>query len=423
MSTSEQSVRSAAVSHTIDVPLLFAARTARLFAYGLLSVVLVLFLASAGLSESQIGFLLTCTLLGDTAVSLWITTSADRVGRKRMLLLGAVLVIVTGAVLASTRSFIVLLMTCTLGVLSPSGNEVGPFLAVEQAALSQAVSDVRRTSVFAWYALTASFATAAGALVGGASAGLLQHGGWSEYASYRAIVIAYAVLGFALLVLFTGLSSHVEAPARSVPDGERKPWFGVHRSRKVVLRLSALFGLDAFAGGFIVQSLLAYWLHLRFGLAPGSLGAVFFWANVLAGLSALAAARIAARIGLIRTMVFTHLPSNVLLLFVPLMPDAFSAVALLLVRYSISQMDVPTRQSYSMAVVVPEERAAAAGITGVTRTVGSSLSPMLSTLFMTSAATMSLPLILAGGLKILYDLLLYRSFIALRPPEEEDRSP
>jgi MFS family permease len=408
---------------SFDVPLLFAVRTVRLFAYGLLSVVLVLFLASAGLSDSQIGFLLTSTLLGDTAVSLWITTSADRVGRKRMLLLGAVLVVVTGAVLASTRSFIVLLMICTLGVLSPSGNEVGPFLAVEQAALSQTVSDLRRTSVFAWYALTASFATAAGALAGGTLAGVLQHNGWSEYASYRVIVIAYAVLGSVLFILFGALSSRIEAPKRSATDGELRAWFGVHRSRHVVLKLSALFGLDAFAGGFIVQSLLAYWLHLRFGLEPASLGAVFFWANVLAGLSALAAARIAARIGLIRTMVFTHLPSNVLLLFVPLMPSAFSAVALLLARYSISQMDVPTRQSYSMAVVVPEERAAAAGVTGVTRTIGASLSPMLSTLFMASAATMSLPLLLAGGLKIVYDLLLYRSFITLRPPEEEGDRP
>jgi MFS family permease len=407
---------------TTDVRLLFAARSARLFGYGLLSVVLVLYLAAAGLGEKQIGLLLTATLLGDTAVSLVLTTSADRLGRKRMLLVGAVLLCVTGAVLATTTVFAVLLLVCTLGVLSPSGNEVGPFLAVEQAALSQAVSDERRTKVFAWYALTASFATAAGALAGGTGAGLLQKTGWSGVESYRAIVWAYAAVGLLLVALFARLSAAIEVPSLE-PAGsdasERRAPFGVQRSRAVVLKLAALFGLDAFGGGFIVQSLLAYWLHRRFELPAATLGVVFFWANVLAGFSALAAARIAARIGLIRTMVFTHLPSNLLLLAVPLMPNAASAVALLLARYSISQMDVPTRQSYSMAVVVPEERSAAAGITGVARTIGASLSPMLATLCMRSAATMSLPLYLAGGIKILYDLLLYRAFVALPPPEEQ----
>jgi len=402
-----------------DVRLLFAARSVRLFNYGLLSVVLVLYLASIGIGDTRIGVLLTCALLGDTVISLWIATAADRMGRKRMLLLGAVLVCAAGAALTASSSFAVLLLAATVGVVSPGGNEVGPFLALEQAALSQVVPDERRTSVFAWYALTGSFASASGALAGGALAQWLQHTGWSAPASYRAVIAAYGLLGVVLLLLFTRVSARIEAPsaAASAVAGFSSR-FGVHRSRSVVIRLVALFGLDAFAGGFIMQSLLAYWLHLRFGLEPASLGAIFFWANVAAGFSALAAARIAARIGLVRTMVFTHLPSNVMLMLVPAMPTAETAVGLLLLRYTISQMDVPTRQSYTMAVVVPEERAAAAGITGVARTVGASLSPMIATSCMAVPAAINAPLLLAGGLKIVYDLLLYRSFVRLRPPEE-----
>ena len=187
----------------------------------------------------------------------------------------------------------------------------------------------------------------------------------------------------------------------------------------MVFRLSALFSLDAFGGGFVLQSMMAYWFHVRFGAEPALLGGIFFGANILAGLSALTAARVAARIGLVRTMVFTHIPSNVLLILVPLMPNLPLAVTLLLLRFSISQMDVPTRQSYTMAIISPDERSAAAGITGVARTTGASLSPMLAGPLMAIPALMSAPFFLAGGLKIIYDLLLYRDFRHLRPPEEK----
>jgi MFS family permease len=187
----------------------------------------------------------------------------------------------------------------------------------------------------------------------------------------------------------------------------------------VVLRLSALFALDALAGGFVMQSLLAYWFHVRFGVEPALLGGIFFGANLLAGLSSLTAARLADRFGLINTMVFTHIPSNVLLILVPLMPNLPLAIGLLLLRFSISQMDVPTRQSYTMAVVSPDERSAAAGVTGVARTVGASLAPVLTGPLLAAPALLSVPLFLAGGLKIVYDLLLYRSFRAHRPPEEK----
>jgi predicted MFS family arabinose efflux permease len=273
--------------------------------------------------------------------------------------------------------------------------------------------------VFAWYTLAGSFATAIGALAGGTVTHGLQGQAVSPVNSYRAVVIGYAVLGVLLGLLFLRLS-----PAAEVRDqGEKsvrdvKSFFGVSRSHRVVMKLSSLFALDSFAGGFVVQSFAAYWFYLRFGVNPGTLGAIFFWANVLAGISALLASRLAARIGLVRTMVVTHLPSNVLLILVPLMPTLGLAVAVLLVRFSISQMDVPTRQSYTMAVVSPEERSAAGGITGIARTTGAAISPLFAGLLFGRPSLINVPFFLAGGLKIAYDLLLYRAFARLPSPEE-----
>jgi MFS family permease len=407
---------------TQDGNFLFITRIARMFGYGFLSVVLVLYLEKVGLKQVQIGLLLTLTLIGDTIISLWITTNADRIGRRRMLILGAILMVFAGILFAMTRNFVFLLIAATIGVLSPSGYEVGPFLSIEQAALSQIVSDQRRTHIFAWYNLVGSFATALGALGGGALAQTLQDSGVTPLGSYRMIVIGYAIIGFILGVLFTRLSPAVEIQAGS--DSSRstsafKTRFGLHRSRGVVLKLSALFSIDAFAGGFVLQSILAYWFHVRFNVQPAILGSIFFGANILAGLSALNAAWVASKIGLIRTMVFTHIPSNILLILVPLMPNLPLAIAVLLLRFSISQMDVPTRQSYTMAVVTPDERSAAAGITGIARTTGASLSPVVTGPLLANAALMNLPFFLSGGLKIIYDLLLYRSFKAIKPPEEK----
>ena len=240
--------------------------------------------------------------------------------------------------------------------------------------------------------------------------------------SYRVIVIGYAIIGAMMGGLFTRLSHAVEVPminGSTQSTSAFKKRFGLHRSRGVVLKLSALFSIDAFAGGFVLQSILAYWFHARFNVQPALLGSIFFGANVLAGFSALTAAWVASKIGLIRTMVFTHIPSNILLILVPLMPNLPLAIGVLLLRFSISQMDVPTRQSYTMAVVAPDERSAAAGITGIARTTGASLSPVITGPLLANAALLSLPFFLSGGLKILYDLLLYRNFKAIKPPEEK----
>jgi MFS family permease len=404
-----------------DGRFLFLTRIVRLFAYGFLSVILVLYLAELGLKETRIGLLLTLTLIGDTFISLWITTSADRIGRRKMLILGAALMVFAGVLFATTRNFIFLLIAATVGVISPSGLEIGPFLSIEQASLTQIVPNERRTRVFAWYNLFGSFTTAIGSLCGGAMVQGLEKAGVTPLASYRAIVMGYAAIGALLGLLFLQLSHAIEAQegAASNRAGPKpRTLLGLHKSRRVVFKLSALFSIDAFAGGFVLQSILAYWFHVRYDVEPALLGGIFFGANVLAGFSALAAARVASKIGLINTMVFTHIPSNILLILVPLMPTLPLAILVLLMRFSISQMDVPTRQSYTMAVVDPDERSAAAGITGIARTTGASLSPVATGPLLANASLLSLPFFISGGLKIIYDLLLYRGFKSIKPPEE-----
>jgi MFS family permease len=318
---------------------------------------------------------------------------------------------------AGTDRVALLLIAATIGVISPSGYEVGPFLSVEQAALSEIVSERTRTGVFAWYNLVGSFATAVGALSGGALTAVLQQVGLLPLESYRAVVVLYGVIGIVMGLLFTRLSAAVEAPHTDLP--QRQSRLGLHRSRTIVFKLSALFGLDAFAGGFVLQSIVAYWFHVRFGVEPAVLGGIFFGANILAGISALSAAWVAARIGLVNTMVLTHLPSNVLLMLVPLMPNLPLAIAVLLARFSISQMDVPPRQSYTMAVVTPDERSAAGGVTGIARSIGAAISPVFTGTFLGNPALFGTPFFVAGGLKVIYDVLLYRNFRAVTGPENE----
>ncbi len=401
-----------------DGRLLFATRVLRMFGYGFLAVVLVLYLDALGLDALTIGIVLTLTLVGDTLISLWLTTNADRIGRRRVLVAGSLLMVAAGVVFAATSWVPLLIIAATLGVISPTGNEVGPFLAVEQAALSQATPDARRTPTFAWYNLAGYVATALGSLSAGLTSQALLGAGFAAVDAYRGIVIGYAVVGLLMAAVFAQVGRGVEAPAAPQADDGIKRRLGLGRSKGIVARLSALFALDAFAGGFVPQSLMAYWFHLRFDVEPAVLGGIFFGANLLAAVSSLSASRIARRIGLVNTMVFTHLPSNVLLILVPLMPSLELAIAVLLLRYSLSQMDVPTRQSYVMAVVEPGERSAAAGVTGIARTTGAAISPALSAPLVASASLMALPFFIAGGLKIGYDLLLWRAFRARPAPEE-----
>lgn len=403
---------------SVDGRLLFSTRILRLFGYGAVSVILVIYLASLGLSQQQIGWLLALTLVGDAVISLGISLIADSVGRRRMLRVGALLMMFAGILFVLTDNFIFLLLAAIVGVISPSGNEVGPFLAIEQASLSHIVADDKRTGVFAWYNLAGFGATALGALSVGALFKILAAVGINPLTGYKIILVIYALTGLALWFLFGQVSNKVEVgpTPRSLnlasPADSR---LGIHRSRAMVLRLSALFALDAFGGGFILQSLLAYWFHVRFGADMMVLGGIFFGANLLAGISSLLAVRLAKRFGLINTMVFTHLPSNVLLILIVFMPNLTWAVVVFLLRCTISQMDVPTRQAYVMAVVTPSERSAAGGIANVARTLGTSAAPLLAGPLLANPALVGVPILLAGGLKIVYDLLLFRDFRKIKP--------
>jgi MFS family permease len=393
-----------------DVAILLAMRALRLAAYGALAVVIALYLVEIGLDPGQVGLLLALTLAGDALVSLLLTTHADRIGRRATLVIGAALMVLGGVVFAASGQFAVLLAAAIVAVLSPTGNEVGPFLAVEQAALSQVISGKRRTTAFAWYQLVGAMATAVGALLAGVVVQFLLDSGTGAVDAYRALIVGYALTGIGIGVLALALDRAVEPDTPALDTSVRRR-LGLHRSGRVVAELSALFALDAFGGGFVVQSIVALWFGLRWDVEPAVLGAIFFGANALSGLSGLVAARLAARFGLIRTMVGTHLPSNVLLILVPLMPTLELAIAVLLARFAISQMDVPTRQSYTMAVVDPDERSAAAGITGIARTAGAAAGVALAApLVAAPLLGGGLPFVIAGSLKIAYDLTLWHRF-------------
>ncbi len=398
----------------------------RLFACGLFAVVLALYLAGVGLSGGQIGVLMALTFLGDAAISLWLSTRADRLGRRLTLRLGAGLMILGGAGMALTGNFVLLTIAATIGVISPTGAEVGPFLAVEQASLAHIVDPRDRTRIFAWYHVAGFSMSAVGALVGGLIAHALQVQGWSAVGSYRVLFWLFAGCGVILGGLSWRLGPEVEAPpmpASEAAAGRRGPGrdlLGLGAAQGIVLRLSALFALDSFGGGFCVQTFLAWWFHQKFGASDATLGAVFFGTNLLSGLSALLAVPMAKRFGLINTMVWTHLPSSVLLMLVPLMPTFSLAMVMLWLRNSISQMDVPTRGSYVNAVVPAHTRSAANGVTTTAKQVGTSLAPLLAGPLLASVAWMSVPFWICGGTKIVYDLLLWRAFRHMKPPEENE---
>lgn len=408
-----------------DLIVLFASRMARLFGCGLFAVVLALYLDGLGFSGQQIGLLLTLTFVGDGIISLWLATRADRVGRRLTLKIGAILMTLGGAGMAVTDNFFLLVIAATIGVISPTGAEVGPFLAIEQACVAQLVKPGSRTRAFAWYHVAGFTMSALGALTGGLLATALQRQGWSSTSSYRVLFWLFAICGVLLYFLTLALGPEVEASAASPAKAPGLSESLLHRAlglgtvRPLVLKLSALFALDSFGGGFCVQSFLAWWCHQKFGATDAQLGTLFFGANLLSGFSALAAVPIAARFGLVNTMVWTHLPSSVLLMGVPLMPTFTGAAILLWLRNCISQMDVPTRTSYVNAIVPTDFRSAANGVTTTAKQLGTSLAPLIAAPLIASVAWMSVPFYLCGSCKITYDLLLWRSFRKIKPPEEQ----
>ena len=387
------------------------ARGLRAFADGFVSLLLPLHLLALGLSPFQVGAIATATLFGSGALTLLVGLRANRLGVRLLLVAAAGLMGATGLGFAALTSFWPLLVVAVVGTLNPSSGDVSVFLPLEHAVLARAVSDRERTAAFARYSLTGALAAAVGALFVGAPQAAAAALGLDARALYPWMFVLYGVLGLASGAIYRGLpDATAEKAAPAAPLGP---------SRRIVYLLASLFSLDAFGGGFIVQSLLALWLFQKFHLSIAAAGTIFFWTGVLSALSYLVAARIAKRIGLVNTMVFTHLPSSVLLLAMPFVSELHGVIALLLVRSALSQMDVPTRSSYVMAVVTPSERAAAASITSVPRSLASAASPVLAG-YLLGLSSFGWPLIVAGSVKIAYDVLLLATFRAVRPPEESD---
>ncbi len=390
---------------------ILVAKGVRAFGDGFVSVLLPLYLLELGLGPLQVGIIATATLLGSGLLTLAVGMRAYRFAYRTLLLAATALMAATGVGFAFVTTFWPLLVIAIVGTLNPSSGDVSVFLPLEHAFLSRLVDDRQRTGVFARYSLVGSLSAAAGSLAAAAPAMIAQLAGLSARTSIQVMFGVYAALGVLAAIAYRGLPATAESMGPRVAAPLRE-------SKKRVYALAALFSLDAFGGGFVVQSMVALWLYQRFGLSLVAAGAIFFWTGILTAISYLVAVRIAGRFGLVNTMVFTHLPANLCLALVPFMPDLGWAIALLFIRAALSQMDVPTRSSYVMAIVPVAERPAAASITSVPRSLASAASPFIAGWLLT-LSSFGWPLLAAGGLKIVYDLLLLVFFGKVKPPEEK----
>lgn len=393
-----------------DARLLLAARALRAFGDGYVSLLLPYYLTLLGYSALQVGLLVTATLLGSGLMTLGVGFIAHRHSTRRLLLAASVLMAATGIAASAFTEFWPLLIVAVIGTLNPAANDVTPFSPLEQTLLSRATSAQSRTALFARYSLIGALVAALGAQTAGVPDLFATAGDSGRQQAIRVMFVMYALLGVASLLLYRKLSPALE------PEHHEQP-VPLGKSKRIVYTLAGLFSIDAFAGGFAVQSLLALWLLQRFDLSVTAAGSIFFWAGLLTAFSHLAAARVAARFGLINTMVYTHLPANVFLILVPFMPTLELALLFLFLRSALSSMDVPARTSYVMAVVSPGERPAAASVTAVPRSLASALSPSLAGA-MLAASSFGWPLVICGALKIVYDLTLLRMFSKVKPPEE-----
>lgn len=393
-----------------DARLLLAARSLRAFGDGFVSLLLPYYLTLLGHGAFEIGLLVTATLLGSGVLTLAVGFIAHRHSTRRLLLLASVLMAATGIATAAVTGFWPLLLVATVGTLNPAANDVTPISPLEQTLLTRSTTAQSRTALFAHYSLIGALVAALGAQAAGLPEWLAAGSGIDSLAAIRLMFLLYAALGIASFLLYRRLSPALE------PERHEQP-VPLGQSRRIVYTLAALFSVDSFAGGFAVQSLLALWLLQRFDLSITAAGSIFFWTSLLTAFSHLAAARIAARFGLINTMVFTHLPANVFLILVPFMPTLELALLFLFLRSALSSMDVPARTSYVMAVVSPGERPAAASLTSVPRSLASALSPSIAGALL-AASPFGWPLVICGTLKIVYDLTLLRMFSKVKPPEE-----
>jgi MFS family permease len=425
-----------------DGKLLLTARILRTFAYGFLSIIISIYLKLIGFDGFLIGLILTSTLINSVIFTLVASFYADRIGRRKMLVMYALLMAISGVIFFVTSNYIALIVAGLIGTINVTGTETGAFLSIEQAMLPQTVKDTKkRNTLFAFYNMVGTFAMSAGVLVSGLP-GIIQHQfGLSEIGSISPLFLLYSILGVAVLATYLLLSKKVELKERA--DKEAKTQVQVQggdlesdekkkprilkpitqtlspASKKIVGKLSGLFAIDSFGGGFVIQSIVSLWFFTKFGADLTLLSYIFSIAGVLTAFSFLASAKIADRIGLINTMVFTHIPSNILLILVAFSPTLPIAVAFYLARMALSQMDVPTRQSYIVTVVKEDERTAAAGITNISRNITQAISPSIAGSILQSVSLLFAPFLLGGLLKIIYDIALFFSFKNTKPSDEK----
>jgi MFS family permease len=413
-----------------DGRLLLAAKMVRMFAYGFLSVILAIYLKLIGFDDFLIGLILTTTLLNSVIFTLVASFYADKIGRRKFLLLYAALMSVSGFIFTISENYFALIIAAFIGTINITGAESGAFLTIEQAILPQTLKNVRkRNTVFAIYNMAGTLAMAAGVLLSGLPSVLQQHLQYfdivlNQIGSIKLLFALYSVLGIVLLGIYLLLSQKIEVRDNLEKQKDESTQLTkisslTPKSRSIVMRLSGLFAIDSFAGGFMIQSIVSFWFFTRFGADLTTLSYIFSVSGVLTAFSFMAAAKIADRIGLINTMVFTHIPANILIIAVAFAPTLPIAVALYLLRMALSQMDVPTRQSYIVAVVREDERTTSAGITNISRNVTQAISPSLIGVLINSLS-LAAPFVIGGALKVVYDVALYLNFRNVKPPEEKE---
>ena len=402
---------------TRDGKLLLAARIMRTFGYGFLSVIIAIYLRLLGFDNIQIGLLLGSALVNSVIFTLFASFYADRIGRRRLLIIYASLMSVSGLIFTITDNYFLLILAAFIGTMNVTGSETGAFLTIEQATLPQTIRNKQMmNTAFALYNMVGTFSMSVGILLSGLPS-LLQEQfyGLSQVESIKGLFILYTLLGLFVIIIYIMLSRDIEVKqeAKRTIKQTLSP-----RSKQIVAKLSTLFAVDSFAGGFVIQSVMSLWFFTRFGADLAALSYIFSAANVITALSYIAAAKIADRIGLVNTMVFTHLPSNILLILVAFAPSLQLAVILYLIRMTMSQMDVPTRQSYIVAIVSEDERTAASGLTNVSRNIAQTISPSLFGYIFQSSLSLAAPFVLGGVIKIIYDLALYLNFRNIKPNDE-----
>ena len=402
-----------------DGKLLLAARILRTFAYGFLSVILAIYLKLIGFNDLYIGIILSATLINSVVFTLIASFYADRLGRRKLLIVYSALMVVSGFVFFVTSNYMALIISAFIGTINVTGTETGAFLTIEQAMLPQTIDDPKkRNTVYALYNMAGTFAMSAGILLSGLPQILAQQYSFNQIESIKPLFALYSLIGIGVIGIYFLISNRIELSANNTNTSTSFKQTLSPRSKEIVSKLSGLFAIDSFAGGFVIQSIVSFWFFTKFGVELTTLSFILSIAGILTAFSFLVAAKLADKIGLINTMVFTHIPSNILLILVAFAPTLPLAIVLYLARMALSQMDVPTRQSYIVAVVEENERTAAAGITNISRNIAQSVSPSLAGYILQSLSFLSAPFVLGGMLKIIYDIALYFNFRNKKPSDE-----